>query len=774
MPTIAPPSSPAPTAADQRVAARSGAIRAVASRITPMSARGEPMVWLMGLSLVFCLVLITGLLGKVLVEGARTFWPRPIQLITMQDGSKVLGPESRNDVLEADGKRIPRSLIRVGNRELGTPFVWVSSDQVKTTEKPANAMFLERSEWGPWIGIPEAIVRIERKSIDESAPVPPAREVIKDNPSVGDEFQIFLIERTIGEPSGGKREIIERQYLTQGADATKTALATALPRAQNRQAAMHALAKQDLGYINQKIEQLRQDVRQAEIDRQRTIDDQREGRSRGLSWALWGIMLAGIAGCSLAAWRARPEAKLGFVIRPFAMAMLLLLVVAAWVERPWLSSGTTQAQLDAVRAHAATERTRLEGEYAKVLDQINQIKAEDEKYRLIIREPNSGRFAPIRQSSPDDPMLISQIVRAVEPNQLSWFGKLSVYLSRWAEFLGGDPREANTEGGVFPVIFGTVVMTVLLSIAVVPLGVIAALYLREYAKQGFVTSAIRVAVNNLAGVPSIVYGVFGLGFFCYTLGQYIDGGPRAEHIMPRFSWWFTAGGACMLVAGAMVIGSLLRSSRHREGALLKWLPAIAGIMWVIAVGLVVKLFIGLPYFNGFFEAKLPSPTYGGRGLLWGSLTLALLTLPVVIVATEEAIAAVPKTMREGSYGAGASKWQTIVRIVLPQALPGIMTGMILAMARGAGEVAPLMLVGAVKLAPDLPLSAHFPFLHPERSFMHLGFHIYDLGFQSPDSEAARPFVWTTTLLLIAIVLLLNLVAIIMRARLRARFTGTGL
>lgn len=738
-----------------------------------MSARGEPMVWLMGLSLVLCLILIIGLLGKVVFEGARTFWPRPIQLITLQDGTKVLGPQSRTDILEVGTQTVPRVLIRVGNRELGTPFVWVRSDHIKSTEQPADAMFLERSEWGPWIGIPEAIVRIERKTIDESAPIPPATETVRE--SAGYMFEKDVrIERTIGEVVNGKREIIERQYLAERTGHTTWELAKQLPLAQARQQRLHQLEKSELGWIHQQIEQLRQDVRQAELDRQRTIDEQRAGIARGLSWPVWGLMLAGIVGCLFAAHRAKPEARLGSVIRPFAIALAILLALATWVERPWLSGGTTQAQLDSLRASAAIERTRLEGEYAKVLDQINQIKANDEKYRLIIREPSSGRFAPIRQSSPDDPMLISQIVRAVEPNQLSWFGKLRVYFSRWGEFLGGDPRNANTEGGVFPVIFGTVVMTVLLSIAVVPLGVIAALYLREYAKQGFITSTIRVAVNNLAGVPSIVYGVFGLGFFCYTLGQYIDGGPQAAHVIPRFSWWFTAGGVALLIAGATAIGSLLRTSRHREGAFLKWLPIVGGIMWVVAVGLVVQLFIGLPYFNGFFEAKLPSPTYGGRGLLWGSLTLALLTLPVVIVATEEAIAAVPKTMREGSYGAGASKWQTIVRIVLPQALPGIMTGMILAMARGAGEVAPLMLVGAVKLAPDLPLSAHFPFLHPERSFMHLGFHIYDLGFQSPDSEAARPFVWTTTLLLIAIVLLLNLVAIIMRARLRARFTGTGL
>jgi phosphate transport system permease protein len=290
---------------------------------------------------------------------------------------------------------------------------------------------------------------------------------------------------------------------------------------------------------------------------------------------------------------------------------------------------------------------------------------------------------------------VSGIVRAYAANQLGTAGAISVYLSRWWEFLSDDPREANSEGGVFPAIFGTVAMTMLMSLLVTPFGVLAALYLREYARGGLVISAVRIAINNLAGVPSIVFGVFGLGFFCYIVGASFD--------------------------------ELL------------------------------------------FADKLPTPTFGTGGILWASLTLALLTLPVVIVATEEALAAVPNSMREGSYACGASKWQTIQRIVLPRALPGILTGMILAIARGAGEVAPLMLVGAVKLAPELPVDGIAPFVHLQRSFMHLGFHIYDVGFQSQNSEAAKPMVYTTTLLLIMIIASLNLAAIWLRARLRRRF-----
>jgi ABC-type phosphate transport system permease subunit len=299
---------------------------------------------------------------------------------------------------------------------------------------------------------------------------------------------------------------------------------------------------------------------------------------------------------------------------------------------------------------------------------------------------------------------------------------------------------------------------------VVPLGVIAALYLREYAKQGVVVSVIRIAINNLAGVPSIVYGMFGLGFFCYAVGGYVDGGP--EDAASRVSWWMVVVGLVAMVGLAGGVSVLIASARggvRRVGGL------VCGLLWMATVVAAAWLIATTPYFGGFFAEKLPEqPTFGGRGILWASLTLALLTLPVVIVATEEAIAAVPNSMREGSFGCGASRWQTVRRIVLPSALPGIMTGAILAMARGAGEVAPLMLVGAVNLAPAPPVSGEFPFVHGDRTFMHLGFHIYNLGFQSPDAEATEPLVWTTALLLVAIVLALNLTAVIIRARLRLR------
>lgn len=290
---------------------------------------------------------------------------------------------------------------------------------------------------------------------------------------------------------------------------------------------------------------------------------------------------------------------------------------------------------------------------------------------------------------------VSKVVRAFLPNNMGIGAKIGHYFAKIWEFMSEDPREANTEGGIFPAIFGTVMMVILMSVMVTPFGVVAAVYLREYAKQGFVTRLIRIAVNNLAGVPSIVYGVFGLGFFVYFLGGHID--------------------------------------------------------------------------DAFFPEAKPAPTFGTPGLMWASLTLALLTVPVVIVATEEGLSRIPRAVREGSLALGATKAETLWKVVLPMASPAMMTGVILAIARAAGEVAPLMLVGVVKLAPSLPLDGNYPYLHLDQKFMHLGFHIYDVGFQSPNVEAARPLVYATALLLVIVIALLNMSAIAIRNHLREKY-----
>jgi len=358
------------------------------------------------------------------------------------------------------------------------------------------------------------------------------------------------------------------------------------------------------------------------------------------------------------------------------------------IRRAELRHGADSPRGQEVIAAARERIDELQQQFAVLQDRVNEIRAYDRRFRVTLEEVN-GRTKETE---------LSQIVRFYPANALSWTESLGIYLSRWWEFLSTEPREANTQGGVLPAIFGTVAMTMLMVVFVAPFGVITALYLREYAKQGRLVSIVRISVNNLAGVPSIVYGVFGLGFFAYTLGGSID--------------------------------------------------------------------------QLFYPENLPNPTFGKGGILWASLTLALLTVPVVIVASEEALAAVPRSMREGSLACGASKWQTIRYVVLPKALPGIMTGMILAMARGAGEVAPLMLVGVVKLAPALPIDQFFPFVHLDRSFMHLGFHIFDVGFQSRNSEAGKPMVFVTTLLLLALIVTMNATAIYVRNRLKRKYAGS--
>ncbi len=380
------------------------------------------------------------------------------------------------------------------------------------------------------------------------------------------------------------------------------------------------------------------------------------------------------------------------------------------------------------------------------------------------------RVAALREKS----VLVSDIVRFVEPNQLGFGGKLRLYVARWIEFLFGQPREGGIEGGFFPALWGTIVMTLIMSMAVMPFGVIAALYMREYAKSGWVLSVIRISINNLAGVPSIVYGVFGLSFFCYTIGGYIDGGPIKAGFTPWPSslWFVVLATTAMAGTGAFFLTTLAWGSPAQMSPIRKRIASFGGLLWLLCLFGLICLIAKSPYFNGFYQASLPNPTFGKGCLLWASCTLALLTLPVVIVATEEALAAVPNSIREGSYACGAGKWQTLQRIVLPYARPGIITGFILAMARGAGEVAPLMLVGAIPLVTELPLDFEFPFFHGSRSFMHLGFQIYSLGFQSQNSEAAKPMVFSATLLLLTIVTLLNATAIWLRARLRKRFLGS--
>ena len=348
-----------------------------------------------------------------------------------------------------------------------------------------------------------------------------------------------------------------------------------------------------------------------------------------------------------------------------------------------------------------SEEFKEEARIAEILALQTQLLARYDLLEKILRgkyeELDQDELTILDASGREINLRLADVLRIWRPNSMNGFEKLIEYVGNLGRFLSEDPREANTEGGVFPAIFGTVLMVLLMSVVVTPFGVIAAVYLREYAKQGPLVRAIRIAVNNLAGVPSIVYGVFGLGFFVYFLGGNID--------------------------------------------------------------------------QLFFAEALPSPTFGTPGLIWASLTLALLTVPVVIVSTEEGLTRIPRNLREGSMALGATQAETLFKVILPMASPAILTGVILAVARAAGEVAPLMLVGVVKLAPTLPIDGTFPYLHLDRKFMHLGFHIYDVGFQSPNVEAARPLVYATSLLLVILIVSLNLTAITLRGRLERVYKG---
>ncbi|MFH4856982.1 phosphate ABC transporter permease PstA [Vibrio diabolicus] len=336
-----------------------------------------------------------------------------------------------------------------------------------------------------------------------------------------------------------------------------------------------------------------------------------------------------------------------------------------------------------------TKKERIERALATLDLQLDGLRLQLSGYALIVEDMTGSQVS----------IPLEDILDYWYPNQMSLPDKVMHWGKQVWKFLSEDPRESNSEGGVFPAIFGTVFLVLIMSIIVMPLGVIAAIYLHEYAKNNALTRVIRIAVINLAGVPSIVYGVFGLGFFVYTIGASID--------------------------------------------------------------------------NVFYAEKLPAPTFGTPGLLWSALTLAVLTLPVVIVTTEEGLTRIPSSVRHGSLALGATQFETLWRVVLPMATPAIITGLILAIARAAGEVAPLMLVGVVKLASSLPVDGQFPYVHLDRKFMHLGFHIYDVGFQTSNIEAARPLVYATSFLLVTVIVGLNLTAISIRNNLREKYRTLG-
>lgn len=546
---------------------------------------GIPWVWVTGGALVSVLLMIICLLGYIFSMGLSSLWPRDIYFfdaVTNESGEEVsyVGMYHRDSYLTAasvgthqEPDEVPNLILYQANQDFAVPeFVYVSRRQLESAVKPREIWYVERLEWGPFVGRVKSLGKKDMKTMSQST---------------------FAL-----------KSFAEFQ--------------AALALAHERREEWRAYQEDVIVPINHRLEKLRVELKK--IRRQEAMGEN---------------------------------------------------VSQEWLER------------------VLQETRKLTTAFEEKSVVLRKMQAEDESYTVTLEDIHGEtKVIPV-----------SSVVRAFQPNKLGFFGKIGVYAERLREFLMEEPREANTLGGVFPAIFGTVMMTLIMTIAVLPIGVMAAIYIREIAKQGVVVSVVRIAVGNLAGVPSIVYGIFGLGFFCYTIGATID--------------------------------------------------------------------------ELFFQDKLPNPTFGTGGILWASLTLAILTLPVVIVSTEEALQAVPRSLREASYGCGATRLQTLLRIVIPKALPGIMTGLILAMARGMGEVAPLLVTGVVKLAPELPLDSFFPFVHLERSFMHLGFHIYDVGFQSRSAEVSRSMVFASTALLVGLVFVLNLIAIRVRSQLRKRFEGRG-
>ena len=768
--------------------------------VQTLIARGDPMVFLTGGALAVCLAMVVALVAFVIYRGVATFWPSAVHQLELADGTLYVGEKTREESFDLTPQffKSEPPLVRARLREelfgkdaaplqLDRAFVTRLTDEDRAAwERKLSVSFEGEGEIAlalkTFLGLEQADRLVISKNLVEGSSRP------RDDPDAS-------------LPATFRKTLQRRQFRTENFEMTDS----------------HAHWVRDVDVVAESYPEWAL-----------TLERIKDGRFYGflegvLRYRPWNANVDEAD----AVLKSTPDAQViveryetkEHVVQDLkaldlhANDEILYLILdrtegpeAAWEtfekEHPGVRDRYAKMvrlkKVDIGRVSAEREASRL-GLVEVALDhgEASQeyLRAKDEHEALSKELENRSREAEARIAELDAEnrthglwMRISDgrhklvefvdIVRGYPANRLSFGEKLSVYFSRWHEFLTDDPRAANSEGGVLPAIFGTVVMTLLLCIAVVPFGVLAALYLREYAKQGPIVSAVRIAVNNLAGVPSIVFGVFGLGFFCYGVGKYIDGGPQAGLGLTVFTpaqWMTGLIGLLILLAGLFWLTRFTWSAKARAnpraGNLAK---RVAAVLWLGAVALVACLILFTPHFGGFYRASLSEdqPTYGQSGLLWAALTLALLTLPVVIVATEEALAAVPSSMREGSYACGASKWQTIRRIVLPRAMPGIMTGMILAMARGAGEVAPIMLVGVAKKASQLAVDGIFPYVHPERSFMHLGFHIYDVGFQSQNSLAAVPMVFTTTLLLIAIIAGLNLTAILLRSRLRRKFVGS--
>ena len=694
------------------------------------------MVWLSGGMFAIACLMIVSLLAFVLWQGLWTLWPRTYSIYGRKDGTLVGGELYAKASLEGQDTLY----LRTGNYDVSNQhFAYVpSSELVEQSGWLAPDLWLvERKEWGNLYGFPKQLSWAQAAPEDFVRLVQEGmRQTAKIDRELGEaKNELKRIDHSIAEARLG----IRRVELAEKIDLQKAA----------ETGSLEGLSPSARDAVSKLVLRNRQaDETMVEInDRIAGLEAQRAERT-----VVFELPILDPLGTITADWT---DLSAGRLRDPTGLADLLggakdssgLSFSAEPIGDGGLSDPGAEDQRLVCKVTIPGEPTR----------------------RLMIRRLEDGRSSV--EAFREHSIVLADMVRFFPTNRLGIFQRLGVYASRWWEFLSGDPREAGMEGGFFPAIWGTVVMTIVMSLAVMPFGVLAALYMREYAKSGWLLSVIRISINNLAGVPSIVYGVFGLSFFCYIVGGYIDGGPIKAGFepWPSAAWFSALVGLAIVGLIAFAVSIFSGQAEARRSPLRTVLRWSAGLLWLLTLGLIVWLLVKSPHFHGFYEAQLPNPTFGKGCLLWAALTLSLLTLPVVIVATEEALSAVPNSLREGSYACGAGKWQTIHRIVLPYARPGIITGFILAMARGAGEVAPMMLVGAIPLATELPLDGEFPFLHGSRSFMHLGFQIYSLGFQSQNSEAAKPMVFTATLLLLTIVTVLNQTAIWLRASLRKRF-----
>lgn len=688
-------------------------------------AQGEPIVWLIGAGLVICVVMIIGLLGLVIYQGGVTFWPSPIVQLKTVDDQLVMGEVTRRSTFSLDlsaleslsgaQKKTAGRILRAHIHEALSALVEgdrlisrverehdaISQSLLRAVRLTSNVRDASKSERSRLTSFLQETVnsRIDELASQFESEISQALEKDDSGDAV---FALYTTYRSAGEEL---LAIPDPQAMLDQLSGDSDTLEPIWAR--------HAFSILCID-VNPKVDRRLIRTGNFEItnERFRWVNDYEIVPDSEVfpEWALLierqkggpfygtpkSIVVDGepIEADQEKIWRLFEEHYPDVMQRrqESQQAKRASGEASKILEKERLSLKRIELEHGADSTEWKVASEGFEQEHQDLEEEFRAKQAEHER----LDEINSGYQLTMETAEGVEASVpLADIVRAVPSNQLTVGEKIGVYLSRWGEFLLDEPRNANMDGGVFPAIWCTVALTLLMTVVVVPFGVLAALYLREYAKAGLIVSTVRIAINNLAGVPSIVFGVFGLGFFCLFLGGSID--------------------------------------------------------------------------QMFYSEKLPTPTFGTGGIGWASLTLALLTLPVVIVATEEALAAVPRSMREGSLACGATRWQTIRRIVLPRAMPGIMTGAILAMARGAGEVAPLMIVGAVKIAPHLPVDGEFPYVHLERSFLHLGFHIFDLGFQSPDSEAARPMVFTTTLLLITIIALMNLTAIWLRGRLRKKF-----